>query len=129
MIFAQNGSPTGTEPVGLTTEAHVFIALVTVGVIAFVVWLLRRQRLRSKYAVLWLAVAVPLGVLAAFPGLLTWVSEQVGVFYPPALFLLLAVGFLFVVVVHFSWELSRLEDRTRTLAEEVALLKAERELG
>jgi Uncharacterized conserved protein (DUF2304) len=37
--------------------------------------------------------------------------------------LLLAVGFLFLVVVHYSWELSRLENRTRTLAEELALLR------
>ena len=39
--------------------------------------------------------------------------------------LFLAVGFLFFVVVHFSWELSRLESRVRTLAEEIALLRAE----
>lgn len=124
MTLAQSTTDLGS----LSNEAHIFIALVTAGAIAFVVYLLRKQRLRSKYALLWLAVAVPLGVLAAFPGLLTWVSEQVGVFYPPALFLLLAVAFLFLVVVQFSWELSRLEDRTRTLAEEVALLRAEREL-
>ena len=36
-----------------------------------------------------------------------------------------AVAFLFVLTVHFSWELSRLEERTRTLAEEVALLRDE----
>jgi hypothetical protein len=28
-----------------------------------------------------------------------------------------------VLTIHFSWELSRLEERTRTLAEEVALLR------
>jgi hypothetical protein len=43
--------------------------------------------------------------------------------YSPTIFLLLAVGFLFLVVVHYSWELSRLENRTRTLAEELALLR------
>ena len=39
-----------------------------------------------------------------------------------------AIVFLFFVVVHFSWELSRLEERSRSLAEEVALLRAELEL-
>ena len=112
---------------GLTTRAHVLIALVAVGAIVFVIRLLRRGQLQSKYALLWLAALVPLVFLAAFPGALTWLSEQVGVFYPPALFLLLAVAFLFSVVVHFSYELSKLNDRTRTLAEEVALLRAERE--
>jgi hypothetical protein len=33
------------------------------------------------------------------------------------------------VVVHYSWELSRLENRTRTLAEELALLRAQLEEG
>ena len=34
---------------------------------------------------------------------------------------------LLLIVAHFSWEISRLEDRTRTLAEEVALLNLSRE--
>jgi Uncharacterized conserved protein (DUF2304) len=61
--------------------------------------------------------------LAAVPGVLNTVSEWLGVLYSPTIFLLLAVGFLFLVVVHYSWELSRLENRTRTLAEELALLQ------
>ena len=51
-----------------------------------------------------------------------------GVDYPPAVFLGVAVAFLLVVVVQFSWELSRLEERSRVLAEEVAFLRAEQEL-
>jgi flagellar biogenesis protein FliO len=39
--------------------------------------------------------------------------------------MLLALSFLLVLVLHFSWELSRLEDRTRALAEEHALLRGE----
>jgi hypothetical protein len=33
------------------------------------------------------------------------------------------------VCVQFSWEISRLEERTRVLAEEVALLRSEQESG
>jgi hypothetical protein len=62
--------------------------------------------------------------LAAVPGVLNNISDRLGVLYSPAIFLLFAVGFLFLVVVHYSWELSRLENRTRTLAEELALLRA-----
>jgi hypothetical protein len=63
--------------------------------------------------------------LAAVPGVLNTLSDWLGVFYSPTIFLLVAVGFLFLVVVHYSWELSRLENRTRTLAEELALLRAQ----
>lgn len=121
MILGQESA----EFVGLTGRAHALIGIVTFGALLFILRLLRRGQLRSKYALLWMGAIIPLGLLAVAPGLLTWVSERAGVFYPPTLFLLAAVAFLFLVVVHFSWELSRLEDRTRTLAEEVALLRAE----
>lgn len=109
----------------LSTRGHVFIAVATLLALVFILRLVRRRRLSGKYALLWTVVAVVLGVLAVWPGLLTNVSEFVGVHYPPALFLLVTTGFLFVVVIHFSYELSKLEDRTRTLAEELALLRAE----
>ena len=48
-----------------------------------------------------------------------------GVAYQPALFLLLGFGFLLLLAMHFSYELSRLETRVRALAEELALLRHE----
>jgi hypothetical protein len=111
----------------LTPHAHIFLFVATAVALVFILRLLRRRRMNGKYALLWTVVAVLLGVLAIWPGLLTRLSEWVGVYYPPALFLLLTTGFLFIVVIQFSYELSRLEDRSRTLAEELALLRAERE--
>lgn len=112
----------------LSTRGHVFIGVVTVATLIFILRLVRRRQLAGKYAVLWTAVAAALGVLAIWPGLLKSLSEFVGVYYPPALFLLITTGFLFLIVIQFSWELSRNEDRTRTLAEEIALLRAELDL-
>jgi hypothetical protein len=109
----------------LSSRGHIFIAIVTAIALLFILRLVRRRQLSGKYALLWIVVACCLGVLAVWPGLLTSVSEFVGVHYPPALFLLVTTGFLFVVVIQFSYELSRLEDRSRTLAEETALLRAE----
>jgi len=107
----------------MTLRAHIVTLLLTVGLLVFVLLLVRSRRLLAKYAMLWSTVGVGLVILAAFPGLLEWSSHRVGIFYPPAAFLLAAVGFLFVLTIHFSWELSRLEARTGTLAEEVALLR------
>lgn len=107
----------------MTTRAHVLLVLITVGTLGFVLHLLRSGRLRAKFAMLWTSVGVALVILAAFPGLLDWTAARVGIFYPPAVFLLAATAFLFVLCVHFSFELSRLEERTRVLAEEVALLR------
>jgi hypothetical protein len=107
----------------VTGRAHLVLVLISAGMLGFVLHLLRSGRLRAKYAMLWSTVGAGLVILAAFPGLLDWTAGRLGIYYPPAAFLMAAVAFLFVLGVHFSWELSRLEERTRTLAEEVALLR------
>jgi hypothetical protein len=107
----------------MTGRAHLVLVLISAGMLVFVLHLLRSGRLRAKYAMLWSTVGVGLVILAAFPGLLDWTAGRLGIYYPPAAFLMAAVAFLFVLTIHFSWELSRLEERTRTLAEEVALLR------
>lgn len=111
----------------LSGEAHILIVVATLLTAWFIFRLVRARQLRSKYALLWLVIGLMLLPLAAVPGILNTVSEWLGVFYSPTIFLLFAVGFLFLVVVHYSWELSRLENRTRTLAEELALLRAQLE--
>jgi hypothetical protein len=113
----------------MTGRAHIVLLVLTAGMLGFVLHLVRSGRLRAKYAVLWTTVGAGLVVLAAFPGLLDWTAHRLGIYYPPAAFLMAAVAFLFVLTVHFSWELSRLEERTRTLAEEVALLREELSRG
>jgi Uncharacterized conserved protein (DUF2304) len=68
-------------------------------------------------------------VVAAFPGLLAWASSLLGVAVPANLLFFLASMLLLVVTVQHSSELGRLEDRTRTLAEEVGLLRLQLEGG
>jgi hypothetical protein len=109
----------------VSTEAHILIIVLAAAVIAFIFSLVRSRRLRAKYSVLWFSIGLGLAVLAIFPDLLVWVSDLFGISYAPATFMLLALSFLLVLALHFSWELSRLEDRTRALAEEYALLREE----
>jgi hypothetical protein len=108
----------------MSTSAHVLVIVLALAVVLFIVRLVALRQLRSKYALLWLGIAVVLVPLAAVPSLLDDVAHWLGFSYAPALLFLVAIGFLFAVVVHFSWELSRLEIRVRTLAEELALERA-----
>jgi hypothetical protein len=106
----------------MTLRAHLAVLVVATAILLFIVRMVRRGHLRAKYSMLWLFVGVGVAALAIFPDILTWVSDLLGIAYPPATFLLFAVAFLLLLALHFSWELSRLEDRTRTLTEEVSLL-------
>jgi hypothetical protein len=85
--------------------------------------LLRRRHLREKYAILWVLIAVLTLVVAAFPPLIYWLSALVGVAVPANLLFFVASMLLLGLSVHHSYELGRLEERTRVLAEEVALLR------
>ena len=66
-------------------------------------------------------------MLAVFPSLLDRVSHFLRIYYAPTTLFLVAIGFLLLVCIYFSYELSRLEERTRVLAEELAILRSEQE--
>jgi len=106
------------------TDNNYLIALVgSVLILAAIVELLRRRQLKEKYAVLWLLVGLVLVVFTAFPALLTRISSALGVAVPTNLLFFVAILFLVGVVLHLSWEASRLENETRKLAEDVAILR------
>lgn len=91
--------------------------------------LLRQRRLREKYAVFWVTVALFAIVVAIFPPVLAGLAGLLGVTVPTNLLFFVASMLLLLVSMQHSYELSRLEERTRTLAEEVALLRLEIEQG
>jgi hypothetical protein len=104
--------------------------VVTSGVTAFILLvvileLLRRRQLREKYAMLWLAVIAVILPIAIFPRALDGVATKLGIASGASLILFLGVVFLLIVSIHLSWEVSRLEEETRTLAEDAALLRTE----
>lgn len=101
--------------------------LLALAIVALVIEMLRRKKLREKYAVLWLIVGVATLVLAAFPRLLNIVAEYVGVQIPSNLLFAMSILMLLGVCLHLSWEISVVEDETRTLAEEVAILRTQLE--
>lgn len=102
------------------------VALVgSVLVLLGIIELLRRRQLGEKYAVLWLVVGVLLLIFTAFPGLTTSVARGLGVAVPTNLMFFVGILFLVGVVLHLSWEVSRLENETRKLAEDQAILRLE----
>ncbi|MDQ0735511.1 DUF2304 domain-containing protein [Arthrobacter agilis] len=96
-------------------------------IVAVVLDLLRRKKIREKYAALWLIVGAATVVLGAFPQLLAIAAETVGVTIPSNLLFALGILFVLGVLLHLSVEISSVEDETRALAEEVAILRAQLE--
>jgi hypothetical protein len=87
--------------------------------------LVRRRRLAEEYSALWIVSAMLLIGLALRRDLLDFVARWLGVYYPPAILVLMLVGIIFVASLSFSVILSRQQRQISRLIEENAIMAAE----
>ncbi|MET3512090.1 MULTISPECIES: DUF2304 domain-containing protein [Plantibacter] len=104
--------PLGTYILGIVA------ALFTLGV---VIEMLRRRRMRERHAVWWLVAGCLALIIGVFPQVLAGVAVAIGVEIPTNLVFFVSILVLFLVSIQHSSELTTLEQRSRTLAEESAL--------
>ena len=90
-----------------------------------VVELIRRGRLKERYALLWLLAGAVLLFLSSSRGVLDAIARLLGILYPPSFLFLLAFFFLLLITLHFSVVLSSLSEKNKKLAQELALLRQE----
>ena len=104
------------------SSSRIFFVIIALIILAAVISLLRSRKLREKYAGLWIVVGVAIVVLSLAPDLLGALAGALGIVVPSNLLFALALILLLGVTLHLSLEISRLEDETRVLAENVAVL-------
>ena len=98
--------------------------LITLGIFALVMVLVLQRKITERFAILWLAISFVL-LFASSIGFryLFKIAQVFGIPYPPsALFLIAIFGLTLLVIELFSW-VSKLNDRSRALAQQVALLR------
>lgn len=113
--------PESSAPTIIQWLVLIFVLLLLI----FVVEAVRRSRLKERYALLWLGAAAGMLVLTAWRSLLDRVALFLGVLYGPSLLFLVALLFLLVILLHFSLVISEHRDKTRRLAQQLALLTYE----
>jgi hypothetical protein len=101
-------------------------AIASFALLLVVLDLIRRHRLRERYALLWLATGLVLGVLSLWRDGLNTIARWFGVTsYPPAVLFAVAILFIIAVLLHYSTVISRLSDQNVLLAQKLALLEQE----
>ncbi|MEP6953440.1 MAG: DUF2304 domain-containing protein [Solirubrobacteraceae bacterium] len=85
--------------------------------------LVRRRRLLERYALLWLLAALVILGLAVWRGALERMADLFGIVYAPNSLFFIALGFIVVLLLHFSAAVSRLTDQSKVLAQRLALLE------
>jgi hypothetical protein len=94
-------------------------------VLVAVIELIRRGQLKERYSLLWLLAGLVLLLLSSSRHALEYVSRIVGIFYPPSFLFLVAFLFLLLITLHFSVVISGLTEKSKKMAQELALLRQE----
>lgn len=109
----------------MSPVAYTFSILSAVVALAFAIDLLRRGRLRERHAIWWIVAGVLAVLVAVFPVTLEWAASIIGAEVPTNLVFFVSIALLFGVALQLSAELTKHEEKIRTLAESVAELEME----
>lgn len=111
----------------MTPTQRAFAIVASVGTFLVVVELVRRRKLREEYAFLWIVTTGGMVVLSSWYGLVEWVTHLIGAVTVTTTLFLFSLLFLLLISVHFTTVLSRLTVQVRRIAQQVAILEAERD--
>jgi len=95
-----------------------------VGLLLFILELVRRRQLKEEYTVLWVITALVLMLFAAWEGLLRDVRNLIGASSEASTLYFFGLIFVVALLMHFSVRVSRLERRVVAMMQEIALLGA-----
>jgi len=104
------------------------VKIIAIGVSGFiflmVIELIRRDHLKERYSLIWLAASIVLLVFSSWRELLHFIALRLGIYYPPSFLFLLAIGFLIALLLHFSTVISSQSDQNKRLAQEIGILRS-----
>jgi hypothetical protein len=105
----------------MTLASYLLGIVSAVLILVVVIEMLRRHQLRERHATWWLIAGTLALIASVFPITVTWAAQVVGVELPVNLVFFVSLIILFLVCLQQSAELTRLETKTRTLVEVLAL--------
>jgi len=104
-------------------KAKIIIIILSLSLFLFVLNLIRKRSIKIEHSILWLVVSAVILLVSIWPQIADSVAHFLGIGYPPALFLSVAIFFSLAILMHFSIELSHLKDQNKILTQELAIYK------
>lgn len=103
------------------------VVAIAVSLILFllIMYLIRSQRLKEEYSLLWIFFSLVFIIFSFWRDGLNYISEFLGVAYPPAALFMILLMAIFLILIEFSIIISKLSDKNKSLAQEITLLKHE----
>jgi hypothetical protein len=110
----------------IATHLRVIIGILCFTLVGIIIELIRQNRLKEHYAIIWLLTAASVFIFGIWPNSINIISRIVRLHHLTTLFMV-AFLFLLAIVLHFTLAISQLFDRNKRLTQEVAWLRFELE--
>jgi hypothetical protein len=109
---------------GIQEHGQSLVFLITLAIFGLVMVLVLKRRITERFAILWMGISLLLLLLSSVGFRYIFkIAEVFGIPYPPsALFLIAIFGLTLLVIELFSW-VSKLNERSRILAQQLAILR------
>ena len=100
-----------------------FTTILSLALMALVLFSVRRSHIRVEYSVSWLAASLVLFLISKSHAALTWMASFLGLADPPLALVLFALGIFVLVFFRFSVIISDLKDANIAMAQRLAILE------
>lgn len=108
-------------------KIQIFAIIANLGFMIYIFRQIILGKLREEYSIIWLVCTIVLLIFSFWRKGLEIIAKALGVFYPPALLFLFAIGAILVFLVHLSKVNSKLQNQIKLLTHEIAFLKERQE--
>ncbi len=105
------------------SQIQIVAIIVSLLLFMLIMYLIRSQRLKEEYSLLWIFFSLVFILFSFWRNGLDYISEFLGVAYPPAALFMILLMAVFLILIEFSIIISRLADKNKSLAQEIGLLK------
>ncbi len=98
--------------------------IISIALVLIVLDMVRKKRLKEKYALIWLFTVVGMTLLVVWQGLLLRLTSLLGAIDPSSTLFLFGILFALAILMHLSVKVSEFSTQIRILAKEVSMLNA-----
>jgi hypothetical protein len=115
---------TQADKVSLTSQTRIIAAALAILFMLWILDLIRRDKLQERYSVIWFAAGIAMLAGAAFPGLLRFIADLMGVRDTNVALFSIVLLLLLGLALNFSVIMSRQAAQITRLAQERAIERA-----
>ncbi|MDZ4857888.1 MAG: DUF2304 domain-containing protein [Candidatus Hydrogenedentes bacterium] len=99
----------------------ILAAVFGITLLAFIIELVRRRKLRVEYSWLWICAGLAIVVVGLNYALLEWITKLIGAGWTSSTLFFFGIFFVVTLCLQFSVKISRLETEVKNLAQELSL--------